>query len=126
MRYLRDLDICGQNISVFLVTEEEMKEADSSPGSNVPEGIAKIEQGRILVRDNISADRQRDTLLHEIIHYLLEASGVGPNIEGWIKKPYEDKWEEDLIRLVTPWILHFISNNLNILTIAPAEVSGAV
>lgn len=113
MKFVRNLDICGHAVAVYFVTDAEMRvENKTEDDTPTPEGVTQIVFSKILLLEGLSEARTLDTYVHEIWHYFLDASGVEECVSGMIKASAKDSWEEQFIRLVTPWGLQFLTNNV--------------
>lgn len=89
-----------------------MRAANNTPDDeSCPEGVTLILKSQILILDGQTFARTLDTYLHEIGHYFFDASGIEECFSGMVKAGAKDTWEEQFIRLVTPWVLHFAEAN---------------
>ncbi len=114
------LSICGLEYKVVYASSDEVPELIEA------EGYTSLSANTIYVRGNLPPCRKRDTLLHEVLHAFLEASGLGTFLEAGFKgdaKEYE-KFEETLIRLVVPSILRLVAENGAALIKSPAKVKA--
>lgn len=100
------IQICGFLYSVV--------EVDASDGilSEGEEGSTRAFELTIYILAGLPWARRRDTILHEVAHAFLEASGILGFLTSHTKKSAEaDKFEENLIRLGTPWLLQLIDTS---------------
>lgn len=103
MHIIGRLNICGMPYTVAVATAEEQPILDEN------EGWTEFKKGQILLRDGASLSRMRDTLVHEIAHAFLEATGVGAYLQSQV-----DDWEqveETLVRLIAPNLVRLIDDN---------------
>jgi hypothetical protein len=105
MREVGELNVCGLVYRVYVASGDE-----SSELSEGDDGACVCAQGKILVRSSISPSRKRDTLVHEIAHAFLEASGLREFLKTRVKGDY-DSFEEALIRLFVPAFVRFLDDN---------------
>lgn len=99
-----NLKICGLEYRVVYATSDEVPELAGN------EGHTSCSTNTIAIRSNLPPSRKRDTLVHEVMHAFLEASGVGSFLADRVRGDY-DRIEETLIRLVTPAIIRLIEDN---------------
>lgn len=100
----RKLKICGLEYDVIFATAAE------DPRLVDNEGFTDASACKIYVRSTLSPSRMRDTLLHEIVHAFVEASGLCGFLQASVRGNY-DRFEEALVRLVTPSLLRFVDDN---------------
>jgi len=100
-----ELNVCGLVYRVFVASVDE-----SSDLSAEEDGVCVASSGQILVRASLSPSRKRDTLVHEIAHAFLEASGIREFMRTRVKGDY-DAFEEAFIRLLVPSFLRFVDDN---------------
>ncbi len=96
-----ELDVCGQRYRVLL------SEAEGCAELGDDEGVTLGERTEIYIQRGLSASRKEDTLIHELIHALLDASGAGHSLCEHLGLS-EDRWrefEEKLARLMAPAML---------------------
>lgn len=97
--------VCDHRVELNEVNEEEMRRlAECAPDDATPEGLTKIEEGIIYFRKTTAA-RTEDTVIHEIGHYLVDASGLRKFFEATIKSDDYASWEEQAIAMLVPQIL---------------------
>lgn len=127
MRHVRNLDIVGHDVGVYLVNDAEMRVADGTKeGDLTPEGLTLYAASMICILETAAPDRLKDTLLHEIGHYFIDATGLREFIDATVKKAARATWEEQFIRFCAPWIILFAESNINPLSLETVPVSGAV
>lgn len=69
-------------------------------------GQANIDQGEILIRNDLSPSNRRDTLLHESLHAVAYHSGLRTTVlDG------DSDLEERIIVTLSPWILQLLQRN---------------
>lgn len=100
-----ELNVCGLVYRVFIASVDESSELTSDD-----DGACATSSGQILVRASLSPSRKRDTLVHEVAHAFLEASGLREFLKTRVKGDY-DSFEEALIRLLVPSFLRFVDDN---------------
>ncbi len=106
MKVVGSLVICGFPYEVVEVDESDGILADGEEGST------RALELRIYIRAGLPWPRRRDTILHEIAHAFFEATGLLGFITAHTKKSAEaDRFEENLIRLATPWLLQLIDTS---------------
>lgn len=106
MREVRRLSIVGQEYTVITATAEEAPELEAE------EGHTRFSRNTILVREGLPTSRDRDTLLHEVSHAFLEATGLGSFIKDNLRPGVDaTEFEETLIRLAVPGILRMVDEN---------------
>jgi hypothetical protein len=114
------LSICGLEYRVVYASSDDVPELIEN------DGHTSCSTNTIYIRTNLSSSRKRDTLLHEILHAFLEASGIDHFLGHALKgdpKEYE-RFEETLIRLVVPSILRLVEENGAALLDIPATVKA--
>jgi len=112
------LSICGLEYKVVYASSDDVPELIEN------DGHTSCATNTIYIRANLAPCRKRDTLLHEILHAFLEASGIDHFLGTTFKgdpKEYE-RFEETLIRLVVPSILRLVEENRGALLDIPATV----
>lgn len=114
------LSICGLEYKVVYASSDDVPELIEN------DGHTSCSTNTIYIRTNLTVSRKRDTLLHEILHAFLEASGIdhflGHALKGEAKE-YE-RFEETLIRLVVPSILRLVEENGGALLDVPTKVKA--
>lgn len=108
MKLLKKIVICGQRYSIFSVKKGEVK------GMGRAEGMTIVSKNVIYIKERLlkNPDRFMDTLIHEILHALFDASGLG----FWLKEKYqftEEGWfkfQEKVIRFQTPALLSTLAS----------------
>lgn len=106
LRASRSLSICGLEYRVVFTTPDEVAELAEN------DGLCRRSTNTIYIRKGMPASRTRDTLIHEVMHAFLEASGLGHYLEQHLKDPDTyDKFEETLIRLMVPSLLRLVEDN---------------
>lgn len=70
-------------------------------------GCTDIGRTTISLAPGMSASMQRDTLLHEVLHAVLDAT-------GWAHR-LGNKKEEELVRALAPALLTFLRDNREVL-----------
>lgn len=131
MRHLRFLKVVGHDVDIVSCSLEEMaalaKENDV-PGS--PDGLTIYRRSTIYLLEGQPEARVLDTLVHEIMHYMFDASGLREFIDNAAKAAYRSTFEETFVRIATPWVIEFITTNVRPLQVfddvVPFPVSGAV
>lgn len=102
MKLWKKVEVGGTTYSVYLAKEEEFPE-----GFRGVEGFTDPTNATILICNGISKDRVLDTLLHEMLHAALEASGAqhvfDSNVKGGEAKQMQ--FEETVVRMLTPCLL---------------------
>lgn len=98
-RVKKPIDICGQRYRIVIYSVLECQ------------GFCDYDEGVIRLRRS-APDRMMDTLLHEVLHGIFEASGLGWLIRSAFKltKARFDSFEEDMIRLLAPSLLSTLRN----------------
>lgn len=98
-RQLFKFQTCGLTYSVHLAT----KNAQVLKGN---EGVTYAETGMIFVEDTGNQARILDTILHEILHAVFEASGASFTLAIHAKRGVNpNDLEEQIIRTLTPGLL---------------------
>jgi hypothetical protein len=98
--------ICGQPVRVVVATEEEVSDLQNQFGA------CDFEAGVIYVAQGASPASLRDTLVHEVVHYFLHATGIGTFLTSFLAPGVDgEKFEETLVRLVTPHVITLVSQN---------------
>lgn len=106
MREVRKLSICGLEYRVVFASSEEVPALENN------DGYTSCESNTIYLRSDLPRSRMRDTLVHEICHAFLEASGLGSFCETSLKdKSAYDDFEETLIRVAVPQLLRLVQEN---------------
>jgi Zn-dependent peptidase ImmA (M78 family) len=98
------VQICGLEYQLVVATAAEVPELLEN------EGWTSCVTNTIYVRANMPPTRLRDTVVHELLHAFLEASGVGSFLSDRVQGDY-DAFEEVLVRLLTPMILRLVDDN---------------
>lgn len=109
----RTLTIGGLEYRVILAGAHEVPELAANEGYTVPE------KNVIYIRANVSPSRARDTLVHEVGHAFLEATGLGHFLQDNFRGDDFDKFEETFIRLAVPHVLRLVDDNGGALVAAP-------
>lgn len=93
------IDVCGQRYAIEIYTVLESQ------------GECDYEAATIRLRRQ-APDRMADTLIHEVLHAILDAAGIGWTMRGRFKlsKRAYDKFEEDFVRMMTPALLSTLRN----------------
>ena len=105
MREVGRLNVCGIRYRVFMVADDEVPElVDGEEGACVPS------KARIYLRASMPRELYRDTLVHEIGHAWLLASGLVEFLKGRVHGDI-DAFEETLIRLAVPSLLQLLDAN---------------
>lgn len=100
MKYLCAIDVNGLSYRVFVCSPD----AECLEGN---EGIADYTAGVIWLRDT-NPSRLRDTLVHEILHACMDASGVSHLLDSLISKRTKTtvrEAEELIVRALTPCLI---------------------
>jgi hypothetical protein len=105
MKAVGELNVCGLVYRVFVASADESAELTGDD-----DGACATASGEIFVRASLSPSRKRDTLVHEIAHAYLEASGLREFLKTKVKGDY-DAFEESFIRLLVPSFLRFVDDN---------------
>lgn len=108
------LKICGLEYKVVFATSEEVPELLGK------EGFTSCTTNTIYVHAHLPQSRMRDTLVHEVLHAFLEASGIGSFLSDRVRGDYE-KTEETLVRLMVPSLLRLVDENGSALIDVPRE-----
>lgn len=110
MKYVRTWRIAGQGLKEYLVSKKEMRKlSKTAPGDPPPEGLCRILQSKFYVRDDISLTRRPEVEIHEIAHYFLDVTGLSTFFADTVTGDL-DKWEEQVIRIMSPHLHVFIQN----------------
>ncbi len=90
------------------------------------EGCCCKSLNTIYIRAGMPPSRMRDTLVHEVLHAFLEASGIGSFLASAsnLKGDGYDVFEETFVRLVTPSVIRLISDNGDALIEIPDSVTS--
>lgn len=107
LREVRRLSICGLEYRVVFASAVEV------PALADNEGWTSTETNTIYLDASVPRTRLRDALVHEVLHAVLEASGLGSLLATALKQSsqaYED-FEETLVRLAVPHVLRLIEEN---------------
>ncbi len=97
MRRLGQLNVCGL---VFHAFEGRAAERDTL---GTAYGYCDHERQEIWIREGLSTSMFNDTLMHELLHGLLQHSGCEDFIKGVLKpEANPDEVTETLIRILTP------------------------
>lgn len=103
---MKYITICGHSVKVEIIDEETMRLlAKCADDDATPEGLTLIESSTIYLRGGLAPCRLRDTLVHEIAHYLVDASGLKPFLLATVKGDDHAAWEEQVIAHLVPWIV---------------------
>jgi len=70
------------------------------------DGMTSFDQGRILIKGALTEDPTRDTLLHEILHALIDQTSVKRQL-----KDMDKDLEEDFVWALTPRLLGLLRDN---------------
>lgn len=108
MKLLKKLEICGQTYSIFSVKKGDVK------GMGTAEGMTDVLKNEIYLKQKLLKNPCRflDTLVHEILHAIFDASGLG----FWLKRKMKvrgNAWiraQEELIRFQTPALVSTLKN----------------
>ncbi len=85
------IDVCGQRFAIEIYSSLEI------------EGECDYANGVLRLRRQ-APDRMADTLLHEVLHAIFDASGMGWLLRGrfQLSKARYDALEENMIRMLCP------------------------
>lgn len=114
MREVHKLVICCLVYRVVCATGEEV------PKLLEHDGWADTDSNTIFLKEGMPPTRMRDTLVHEIAHAWLEASGLGEMLQSSFKGADFESFEEQLIRVAVPSILQLVQDNGTSLVRVPA------
>jgi len=90
MRLLRRIEVCGQEYRV-------LEALNDSPELEGNQGVVDYSKAAIYIAAGYADTSKIDTLLHEIIHTVLHATGMTPKLEK-----ISDSLEEDIVSALTP------------------------
>jgi len=97
---LGKVQVCGLDYSI------KVSNGDETPALKGNEGITDYATCTIFLSDTLPETRALDTLVHEIIHAIFEASGADNYLKTkWRKGIKGAEVEEHLIRLLTPALI---------------------
>jgi Zn-dependent peptidase ImmA (M78 family) len=89
----RHVKVCGL---VYWVTSSDV---DDCSDLQEARGFTNLDTNRIVIRKNMPAHMQRETLVHELLHAIWYHSGV------WKRIGLTDRKEEDMISTITPHLV---------------------
>jgi hypothetical protein len=90
------LTICGNKVPVIRVPELLTAEGGTALG------LSDFERNAIFIRAGQTETQEKDTLIHEGIHMLLNLSGAVNHLAGYVKAKDLAACEETLVRILTP------------------------
>ena len=80
----------------------------------VIEGMVCFDNGKLLLAQTEDAEDQIDTLIHEVLHIILDGAYLGAEEEIDGKHSLSN---EELVRQITPSMVHFLRNNKKFLAV---------
>jgi len=99
------LRICGLDVRVCVTGEREF------PALKGKYGLACFDEATIYLHEDNPPALMRTTLVHEVLHFFLEASGLGALLGANLAKGTDaDAFEELAIRLATPHVLGLLED----------------
>lgn len=108
MKQLATLNVCGMTYRVMLASSIERPALEES------EGECDADEGVIYLRASLARNRTRlrDTLIHELVHAFVDATGLAYVLKGKLKesRDWEDV-EETIARVATPHIVQLVEAN---------------
>lgn len=87
--------ICDIWYDIVYANEEEEPELVGA------EGLCDHKNCRIVIKEGIDPKRLKNVFVHEVLHGLINESGVRNEIETVARKD-ADEWEERVVRMLTP------------------------
>jgi len=101
---LGHLQVCNMRIPVVRATVQSAPSLRDDDGS-VLFGRFLEDVGLIVIRRGLSADVEKDTIVHEAMHAILRYSGATQLLTGAIRKVRDgEEAEELLIRVLAPHV----------------------
>lgn len=105
------LDIGGQKWRVSILGADEAPPPEMLGKEGVCEGVCLHEEGMIYIREMPSKPRMYDALIHELLHAVIDTSGIGTLLSNNMKRGSKwDELEEQLVRILTPHIITTLRN----------------
>lgn len=99
------VELVGQRFAVEVAADSRHLGGDRM-------GQCRIAEQRILIRAELGADQARDTLLHEILHGLLDVAGLMRD---------EDEREESIVHALSPLLLDALRRNPRLVSYLVAD-----
>lgn len=100
MRLWGKVIVCGIDYKVYFTSQ------DITPQLRGLDGLADMNAGIIYLAECDNPTRSLDTLVHELLHTIFEASGLAQHLRQNLKKGVKiSDFEEQLIRILTPSLI---------------------
>jgi len=111
MRKLRVVQIGSLDVSIFLVTRKELEALVPTKKDECLYGYSDPLNGKIYLVDEGHITSLEDTYLHEIIHVLMEVSGLRGVFRALAKSESDaETLEESVVRGLAPVLLRTLKN----------------
>lgn len=96
MKILGELNICGATYMVKTGSAADLPMLENA------HGVCISATRTIWIDDAIGSEHMLDTLSHEVLHALLNESGVLQATEAAFDADLPPRWEESIVRILAP------------------------
>lgn len=87
----------------ILIDEAEINKVACEAGGDGREGSYDGQRQKILIRPGLGEDRTAETLTHEVLHALMEMTGIANDVESNL--------EESMVTRLAPVVLDLLRRN---------------